>query len=259
MNRKAAITFADQMRAAREDAIANAEDFNGIIHAIERLGSFLSGRLGTLGGVYQNKLYECASASALAEVIPQQYRHLHTSFTRLYELVEDARNHAVHQGAFARRLTAHAIQMALILEDALRRSSEIQVVEDYMVRDPVLAELWQPLSFIRQQMLAGSFSFLPVQDEGKWYWLSDAELAAHIGTDSKVRDQRLAETLEVAKKHLPLIKVEPCFAGTPTSQAIDAIKERGTPLLVFSKPTSEHIASDATGDLIGIVTAFDLL
>ena len=47
-----------------------------------------------------------------------------TPFSRLYDLVQDARNDALHQGAFARHLTIHAIGLALILEDALRSSEE---------------------------------------------------------------------------------------------------------------------------------------
>lgn len=37
----------------------------------------------------------------------------------LYDLVEQGRNEALHQGAFARHLAEHAIELALALEDAL--------------------------------------------------------------------------------------------------------------------------------------------
>jgi hypothetical protein len=70
----------------------------------------------------------------------------------------------LHQGAFARRLTGHAIELSLVLEDALRRSLDSPVVGDYMVRGPICAEPWQPISFIRQRMLANSFSFLTLTE-----------------------------------------------------------------------------------------------
>jgi hypothetical protein len=41
--------FADQLRTAREAALKDAEAFDGIIHAIERLGSFLMGSTLDLG------------------------------------------------------------------------------------------------------------------------------------------------------------------------------------------------------------------
>jgi len=40
-------------------------------------------------------------------------------FTALYESVRKARNAAVHEGALARHLAVHALEMALVLEDAL--------------------------------------------------------------------------------------------------------------------------------------------
>jgi hypothetical protein len=94
-----------------------------------------------------------AGESALASEVPAQWRGIHVPFPLLYGIVKDARNEALHQGAFARHLTVHAIELSLVLEDAMRRSFENPVVGDFMVRNPVCAELWQPLSFVRQQML----------------------------------------------------------------------------------------------------------
>ena len=37
--------------------------------------------------------------------------------------------------------------------------SELHQVSDFMVRNPVCASMWQPLSFIRQSMLVNSFSY----------------------------------------------------------------------------------------------------
>ena len=72
--------------------------------------------------------------------------------------MKDGRNDALHQGAFARHLTKHAIELAIVLEDVLSNDLD-PVVTDFMLRNPVCGEPWQPIAFLRQQMLANSYSF----------------------------------------------------------------------------------------------------
>src|SRR5215472_7380941 len=112
MDRRAAVTFSDQLREAREDALRDSEAFDGLIHVVERLGSFLRSKIYDLGG-YKPDLEKAASCSALAKEIPEQHGNVHIPFSLLYDLVKDARNDALHQGAFARRLTGHAIELSL--------------------------------------------------------------------------------------------------------------------------------------------------
>ena len=74
-------------------------------------------------------------------------------------------------------------------------------VGDYMVRDPVCAYLWQPISFIRQQMLAHSFSYLPVYVEvdPAWKLVSDLLIAKYLRSISDDdRKTRLAKSLQEA-------------------------------------------------------------
>src|SRR5437899_1265337 len=118
MDRSAVRTFCEQLCRARASALRDAEAFDEIIHVVERLGSYLVGKIGDLGK-YKNKLAKLASNSALAGV-PDQWRGIHVPFSLLYDLVKDARNDALHQGSFARHLTGHAIELSLVLEDALR-------------------------------------------------------------------------------------------------------------------------------------------
>ncbi len=174
-----------------------------------------------------------------------------TPFSRLYDLVQDARNDALHQGAFARHLTIHAIGLALILEDALRSSEEPRV-SDYMVRNPVFAELWQPIGFIRQQMLANSFSFLPVLKGENWCLLSDREVAIYLRTSSSnsERKRRLAMPLDKTPMNLPI--AECVKEETSLQDAIKALKD--APLLVCGESGPGN-----SKRLFGIVTAFDLL
>jgi len=251
-----AIHFREMFRKAREEAFRDSEAFEGIIHVIEQLGSYRLGRIATLGGNngYCDCLTEIAQKSDLASTIPYNWREYHLPISTLYQIVKDARNDAMHSGAFARHLTAHAIELSLILEDALDQEITTQQLCDYMVRNPVCAELWQPISFVRQQMLINSFSYLPVQDkEDKWFLLSDQEVAKYLrNTSNAERKRRMAKSLEEAVKDggISVCSIEPKLGNDPISGAMDNFN--GKPILVVSKRSGET-------ELIGIITAFDLL
>jgi hypothetical protein len=248
MNRGAVVTFSAQLREARENALRDSEAFDGIIHVVERLGSFLDQKISDLGG-YREKIDERASHSALAKDIPNQWRSIHIPFHLLYDLVKNARNDAVHQGAFARRLTRHAIELSLVLEDALKRSLDSPTVGDYMVRNPVCAELWQPISFIRQQMLVNSFSFLPVKRGEDWCLLSDLEIATYLGTDVPERRRRLAQNLDASG--IPLQPAKFCAVDARLEEALSMLDGNQTPLLVCIR-NGETVP-------IGIIAPFDFL
>jgi hypothetical protein len=180
-----------------------------------------------------------------------EHKQLLTPFDRLYELVRIARNDAMHQGAFARHLTAHVTELAIILEDALTQL-ENPTVGDFMVRNPVCAEVWQPIGFIRQQMLANSYSYLPVLNNQQWYLISDAAVAIYLGAerDSKERKRRLASTFEKASSSLGVKPIDPKPDTTPLADALEALKNEPV-LLIYRAPDKDILA--------GLLTAFDLL
>jgi hypothetical protein len=120
-----------------------------------------------------------------------------------------------------------------------------------MVRNPVCAEIWQPISFIRQQMLANSFSFLPVKcAEGTWCLVWDLEIAAFLGTDVAERKQRLALSLDATG--IQLQPAKRCDLDTPLREVLRIMGEDMRPLLVFRRQQDQQA-------LVGIVTTFDLL
>lgn len=153
------VSFRDQFREARTLAQRNAEDFEDLLFALERLGYFLCNGTGKTLREYQDGLVGYAKSRSVLACPPPKGDSCRIPADILFNLVRDARNDALHQGAFARHLTTHATELAIILEDALMASATL--VRDFMVRNPVEAKLWQPLSFIRQTMLANSFSYLP--------------------------------------------------------------------------------------------------
>lgn len=177
-----------------------------------------------------------------------------TRFELLYRHVQDERNSALHEGACARHLTRRCIELALFIEDALTTSMDR--IGDFMVRGPMCASPWQYLSFVRQTMLANSFSFLPVRiarEEGEqWYLVSDYGLARYLRsvatTNERVSLLRQSLGSAAASQQLVLHKPLVCTPDYPLTQALD--ESRGLPIL---------IRGDREEDLIGIASPYDLL
>lgn len=245
---KMAMYFRDQFREARATALRDAEGFQEILFVLERFGAYLTRKIGTLA-TYKKSIKEAALISPLADCIPTHCQSSHVPFSRLYELVSNGRNDALHRGAVARHLTGNAVQLALVLEDALM--SNQNMAGDYMVRGAVRAFFWQPLSFIRQTMLAKSFTYLPVWRSPDWLLVSDYHVARYLREGREgCRKAKLAMTLEEAgKKCLHLEKASTCFADCPIDKVLEM--SGGKPVLVVEEEQAER--------LLGIVTPFDLL
>lgn len=253
-----ALHLRDQFREARLVALRDAEAFHEILYTLERLGYLLKREEGNLGR-YKGCIEREARGSVLAIDIPIEHREWHIPFSELYDLVRIGRNDALHQGAFARNLTVHATQLALILEDAL--NSKATTIGDLMVRGPICALPWQPISFVRQQMLANSFSYLPMQwDSGEgiaWRLVSDFHIARYLrfshNPGGAERKRRLAKTVRDAADEGSLVLEEAasCSSYVTVEEALPLFSGDGRPLLVHHP--------DDTGRLLGIVTAYDLL
>jgi hypothetical protein len=132
--------------------------------------------------------------------------------------------------------------------------SELHQVSDFMVRNPVCAFMWQPLSFIRQTMLVNSFSYLPVpvEKEGKtdWSLISDFRLAQCLRKNGKVVKEGLIQRLEDAVKsgQLKLDSAKTCGPEDKIESVLPT--SDGLPTLVVSPANKERL---------GILTPFDLL
>jgi CBS domain-containing protein len=252
MQTETALYFREKFREAREAAQRDAENFDSIVFVLEKLGSLLTEgkRIGL--AAYKNDLTKLARMSPLAEV-EESHRPFHVPFLQLFDFVRQGRNTAMHEGVFARNLTQHAIQLSIILEDALALKVQMNHVSNFMVRNPICAEPWQPLSFIRQSMLAHSYSYLPVKrgDGGRWSIVSDLAIAAYLRSgDRKVR---LAQTLD---KAIAADLVIPDAHTIHADMDVHAVLTQMTTgpaghILLVTDPNNQH--------LLGIVTPFDLL
>jgi hypothetical protein len=251
VNQDEVLYFRDQFRDARALALKDAERFQDVLFVLERFGSFLKGKIQNLGK-YEKLIVEFANRSPLADGVAEPSAW-HTPFSALIEYVRVSRNDALHQGAFARQLTTQVVKLALVLEDALM--ADAALVSHFMVHPAVCAYHWQPLGFIRQQLLLNSFSYLPIlKDDGTPTdeLVSDLALASYLGRNQTERKVRLTHTLRTALESGRLTPT-PTFSVELDTKVEEALaKMSGPPVLVVSK-------ADAPLRLLGILTAFDVL
>lgn len=121
------------------------------------------------------------------------------SVGRLFTVVREARNKAVHDGAYARHLTSRLMDLLLILEEAVM--TNIDRVEDIMVRNPVSAETWHLVSHVRKMMLTNSFTCIPIYQvtdgKGRWMLIRDSVLMLWIRAESDKKKQKARLALPV--------------------------------------------------------------
>jgi len=251
MEEEVALHFRDELRVARAAALRDAEAFHAIVLVLERLGGYLEATPKGSLGAFRDRIAKLASCSPMAVQVPSLLPEFHSQFFAQYEMVREARNTAFHEGALARHLTVNAVQLSLVLEEALMLG--YLSVGHFMVRNPACAYLWQPLSFIRQTMLVNSFSFLPVPvKEGSttvWKLVSDLRLAQYLRRDGAVSKERLVHKLQEALDSQQM-ELHPAPTCGPDEKLESVLRTEGIPTLVVST---------GSGELLGIVTPFDLL
>ena len=228
--------FLDAFRGARAEVLRDSEAFSEVLFSLERLGAYITRTQGTLGDyrdAIRDELFGKADAS---------------EYHRVYRVVNEARNHALHQGAAARHLAQNCVSLALLLETCL--SEGFVRVSDLMVNHPVCASLWQPLASIRQMMLAESFSFLPFGGSDQPIGLiSDAAVARFLRRpDGSLDSVRLSMSLDDARRS-GLQTLEPKTLR-PHETIARAMKKMDADPAVIVGPKNQ---------IVGILTYFDLL
>ncbi len=236
------IELLEQLRDARALIQRDAEAFQRAALTLEHLGQVIGGKIRFGLQDYKEKVL------SLFDVHLKEQRG---EASRLFDVVRESRNTAVHDGAWIRHLNTRLIDLFLLLENAIL--SEMRILSDVMVRSPVVAEPWHLVAHARKLMLSNAFSTLPIFIGGEWNLLTD-EAIAHgtCGHERKTRNKLLSTPIEeaVGRRWLVLNKAE---KRQPDQIVVELFKDRiKWPLLVVDK-------IGATERLIGIVTPFDLL
>ena len=95
MDKKVALHFRDEFRKARDSALKDAEGYQQILFVLERMGSYLLKKNGDLGK-YEYCISKLVEQNCPSFLKPSNDYHI--KFDRLYEMVRNGRNDALHQG-----------------------------------------------------------------------------------------------------------------------------------------------------------------
>jgi len=232
-----------RLRDARALILRDAESFHHAALSLEYVGQILCGGVRSGLGRYENELVGLAASTGVCD--PDATR-------RLFHVVREARNMAVHDGAWARHVNTRLVDFILMLEGAI--ISKMRIAEDIMVRGPIVAESWHMVAHIRRAMLANSFSCLPIVWHGKWELVCDNSLVPFLhgaanGDDHKRRlGMHIGAAVEAGD--VELISAV-CLPPTATIEMLVG-QMRNFPLLITQE-------IDGQQRLLGLITSFDLL
>lgn len=232
-----------QLRDARAMILRDAECYDTAATVLERIGQCLCSEIRFGMGKYRTELHDLASCSG-GEASAQ--------FDRLFEVVKEARNMAVHEGVWARHLSSRLVDLFLILERAIL--TKMKNVEDLMVRSPQIAEDWQPVATARRAMLGNSFSALPILWQGQWSLITDYSIMRSLQAKDSLAEQNRILTMRIddalKQKVLGLTAAVTCKPSAPIAEAVKHMTEH--PTLVVDEISGQP-------RLLGILTPFDLL
>ncbi len=237
-------------RQARVGLLNDAEAYLPVFVCLENLGRRLYKELSASPFFVKDLVTPLAEFLAPCAYVVSIEDDAQSHMQSLLRRLAHARNDAVHSGAYARHLGVGCLDISLIAEESL--SKDMETVTDYMVRDVVVAEGWQPLSFARQSMLKNSFSWLPNWLEKKWHLLSAEAVLSALGSleradRAKCMSTPISELLRSERISLS--------AATCTNENDSAAKAREK----LSKKAEPLLVMDDANHLVGIVMAFDLL
>lgn len=250
MNNEAIIYYRNEFRNARYQALLNSEDFTSLLFVLESFGGYLA-RLCESNdwglGKLKKYLKAFISDSPYLYDIPQKYPVHHCEFDFLYKFVQDTRNEYAHKGVYARQKTRFILELCLIFESKL---NELDMkASNYAVSGVTIAEIWQPISLVKKEMLINSYSYLPIYVDGEWMLISDYNLAVYLRKSKKRKE---SETLEQAlNNEIDKLKLESVEQLKPDKDISDIKLNDTKPKLVVDEVNSEK--------LYGLFTAFDLL
>ena len=235
------------LRNVRALVFRDAESFYEASTLLEYIGQILAGEIRSGLGQYQREIVDLACRS------PSVNRN---EIERLFNVVRNARNMAVHEGGWARHLNTRLIDLFLILEEAI--VSRMTHVEDLMVRGPLVAYGWQRIADVRKAMLANSFSTIPFlvekQDRTEWRLLTDTGVVGMLNSvrTKAERNRLLAMSIDSAIDQAKIKPERPIFCNRTDLISKVVPKMNHLPVLVLEGEAGNR-------RLVGILTAFDLL
>jgi CBS domain-containing protein len=220
-----------ELIAGRGIAELNAEGYVAIIQKIEMLGFNLCGKEKTLAKYLDDYLEFLQLPS---DRMPE--------FKSLFKYVREARNKAIHEGAFARNLSRKTAELSMIFEGRIFMG--LIYVRDVMIENPVTISQWDRISDIRRKLVGSAFSWLPILVNTEWMLLSEYGLLQFIQTTGVKDDVQIRDCMDKVTGFL--VQAKSCRLSDTIQDIAKKIVD--APMLVIEN-----------GELRGIITASDLL
>jgi hypothetical protein len=247
--------YRDRLRTARYAALADAEAFSGICFVVEAIGLRVAGKELDLGK-YIGEMREISKDSIVLTDMPQRFPGQFSSFDALYRAMQSARNDAMHSGVYARHVTVAAIELCIGLEEAMMQEQQIARtrVRDFMVRDAVTVQPWQPIAYARQLMLMHSFTYLPIRILEQWKLVPETSMAKFLPRGGQARKEALGCSIEEAARResqpLQLIDARVVRPDDEVAGLLDTVN---------SEVAALWLVEDGHGGLAGILSPFELM
>ena len=150
----------------------------------------------------------------------------------------------MHAGTGAKRLTDDVNEALRVIEEGLVRTAMTRSLRYYMVPDIIWAKSCEPLRSVRNTMLRYELSALPIELDGKYYWLEASAIAEHV-----VAGRNLQANCSEAAIRTPAKTLD---EGDDAGKAAEEISSGKPGVLVTRGQGADVWVS-------GIVTAFDLM
>ena len=244
--REAFVKYRDEIRKARHAVTEEGAGYEVIVQAVERLGAYL----------WNPKKKGFGDLGKYKEALKDLF---FTDFDQVYERVRIGRNAGVHQGAEARPLVQNAVELAIMLEYALREKSKMNKAREIMASPVVRTYTWEPVAQARQKMLAESYSALPLWRKGCEGGVGDWSV---ITADAIVEWLQEApdKTCRTEREKMQLVEAIGNGKGLKTTKACTTGPEEEIKLPKDGWCGGVLLVTNGEQrDLIGVVTAFDLL
>ena len=163
----------------------------------------------------------------------------------LLDRIRRGRNRAVHEGTGAKRLTDDVNEALRVIEEGLVRTAMTTSLHYYMAPDVIWAEPSESLRSVRNKMLRYELSALPIELDGKYYWLEASAIAEHVVAGKSLKEK----CSEAAIRRTPAKTLD---KGDDAGKAAEEISG-GKPGVLVTRGQGADVW------VIGIVTAFDLM
>ncbi|MBC7368169.1 MAG: hypothetical protein H7343_15375 [Undibacterium sp.] len=242
-----ALHFLRELRNARSVALADAEGWQSLIFAFERLAKYITrDQFVTVGSMAASDAFKLVVERAQADKLSDN-----DPFWLLLKQVVDGRNSEFHGGAAARRFAKHCVEFSFLLEEGL--SNFMNKNLGSVMSSPVVEiELWRMLADLRRLMLENSYTWIPLKTSEGWKVVSDHALVSYLKVhQDALKTQTVEQALSPGGLEAATLKLF-CAKTEIRNEELMKALARG-PVLVCD---GEELNVDR---VVGIVTSFDLL